>query len=57
MVLVLKKGASEEEMQLLKKQLQKKSRKGGMNMKKYSGTIKLKEEPMEIQKKLRDEWG
>ena len=33
MVLVLKKGASEEEMQLIKKQLQKKSRKGGMNLK------------------------
>jgi hypothetical protein len=57
MVLVLKKGASEAEMQLIKKKLQKKSRKGGIDLKKYSGTIKLKEDPLEIQKKLRDEWG
>ncbi len=57
MVLILKKGASEEEMQLIKKKLQKKSRKAGVDIKKYSGTIKLKEDPLKIQKKLRDEWG
>jgi hypothetical protein len=57
MVLVLKKGASEKEVQLIKKKLQKKSRKTGVNLKKYAGTIKLKEDPLKIQKKLRDEWG
>ncbi len=57
MVLILKKGSSEEEMQSIKKKLQKKSRKAGINVKKYSGTIKLKDDPLKIQKKLRDEWG
>ncbi len=57
MVLVLKKGASEKDVQLIKKKLQKKSHKAGVNVKKYSGKIKLKEDPMAIQKKLRDEWG
>ena len=57
MVLVLKKGATEKEVQLIKKKLQKKSRKAGVNVKKYSGKLKLKEDPMAIQKKLRDEWG
>ena len=57
MVLVLKKGASEKEVQLIKKKLQKKSNKPGINLKKYSGKIKLKEDPLVIQKKLRDEWG
>ena len=57
MVLVLKKGASEQEVQRIKKKLQKKSRKPGIDIKKYSGKIKLKEDPLTIQKKLRDEWG
>jgi hypothetical protein len=57
MVLILKKGATEKEMQSIKKKLQKKSRKTGINIKKYSGKIKLKEDPLTTQKKLRDEWG
>jgi hypothetical protein len=57
MVLVLNKGATEKEMQLIRKKLQKKPRKGALNLKKYSGIIKLKEDPLTIQKKMRDEWG
>jgi hypothetical protein len=53
MVLVLKKGASKKEMELLTKKL---STKKGNGPKKNKSFIKLKESPMSIQKKLRDEW-
>jgi hypothetical protein len=55
-VLVLKKDATEKEMQLIRKKLHKKSDKPGVNLKKYAGTVKFKEDPLVIQKKLRDEW-
>ena len=53
MVLVLKKGASKKEMQNISKKLQKLT---GADTKKYYGVIKLKEDPMVIQKQMRDEW-
>jgi len=53
MVLVLKKGATKKEMQSIHKKLQNQV---GVNTKKYCGTIKLKEDPLTIQKKMRDEW-
>lgn len=54
-VLVLKKGASKEDITLLRKQLKKVPRKG-VDTKKYCGTIKLKDDPMAIQQKMRNEW-
>ena len=54
MVLVLKNGATKQSMEALGKKL--KGRKG-VNTKKYCGIINLKDEPLSIQKKLRDEWG
>ena len=53
MVLVLKKGATKKEMENITKKLQKSL---GVNTKKYCGTIKLKEDPLSIQKQMRDEW-
>ena len=53
MVLVLKKGASKQEMQNLNKKLHKTT---GVNTKKYCGVIKLKKDPLAIQKQMRDEW-
>jgi hypothetical protein len=53
MVLVLKKGASKKEMDNISGKLQVVK---GVNTKKYGGTIKLKEDPLAIQKKMRDEW-
>lgn len=53
MVLVLKKGATKKEMDSISKKLQNIK---GVNTKKYCGTIKLKEDPLAIQKKMRDEW-
>lgn len=53
MVLVLKKGASKKEMDGIAAKLQVQK---GVNTKKYCGVIKLKEDPLAIQKKMRDEW-
>jgi len=57
MVLVLKKGASKKEIEAIEKKLYKeKMVAAGFNAKKYNGILKLKEDPLSIQKKLRDEW-
>ena len=53
MVLVLKKGASKKEMDNISAKIQVVK---GVNTKKHCGTIKLKEDPLAIQKQMRDEW-
>lgn len=53
MVLVLKKGATKKEMDSITEKLHVAK---GVNTKKYCGTIKLHEDPLTIQKKMRDEW-
>jgi hypothetical protein len=61
MVLVLKKGASYEEMQMIKEKLHQKpnvkSNKKGVDLRKPVGKLKLKEDPLVIQKKMRNDWG
>jgi len=54
MVIVIKQGTSQKNLELLLKKLKVKK---GVNTKKYCGVIKLKEDPLHIQKQLRDEWG
>jgi len=56
MVVVLKKGAGKKEIEALEKILYKKKISGGFNAKKYNGILPLKEDPLRIQKNLRDEW-
>ena len=56
MVVVIKKGDSIEKINKLLAKLQAKAAKKGVDTRKYCGTIKLKENPVEIQRKLRDEW-
>lgn len=57
MVLILKKGATEKEISAIREKLHKKSsKKKGIDLDKYSGILKLKEDPLVIQKKMRDEW-
>lgn len=56
MVLVLKKGASKKDIEAIEKALYKEAPSSGFDAKKYSGTIPLKEDPITIQTKLRDEW-
>ena len=53
MVLVLKKGASKKEIESIERKLKNKV---GIDVMKYCGKIKLKEDPLSIQKSLRDEW-
>jgi len=53
MVTIIKKGSSKHAIKQLVKKTQLKK---GIDAKKYSGTIKLKEHPIAIQKRLRDEW-
>lgn len=53
MVLILKKGASKKEINLIKKKLLNAE---GVNTRIFCGSIKLKEDPLTVQKSLRDEW-
>ena len=53
MVTVIKKGISKTSIRHL---VQKTQVKKGLDAMKYSGVIKLKQHPLDIQKKLRDEW-
>ena len=56
MVLILNKGASKKDIDLINKKLGQLSVRKKLDAKKYCGVIKLKEDPLVIQKKLRDEW-
>jgi len=56
MVLILKKGASKKDIEAIEKKLYKEKTLSGFNAKKYNGIIKLKEDPLAIQKRLRNEW-
>jgi hypothetical protein len=53
MVIVIEQGTTKEKLELLLKKMKIKK---GVNTKKYCGVIKLKEDPLQIQKQLRDEW-
>ena len=53
MILVLKKGASKKEINQIKKKLLKAK---GVNTRIFCGSIKLKEDPLTVQKSLRNEW-
>jgi hypothetical protein len=53
MILILKKGASKEEMDKIHAKLRSVK---GVNTKKYCGVIKLKSDPLSIQKQMRGEW-
>ncbi len=55
MVLLLKKGASKGEVDEIRKQLVFLPVRG-VNTKKFCGSIKLKEDALLIQKKMRNEW-
>lgn len=57
MVVVLKKGATKEEIEALKKKLvARKPKKQGITAAEFSGVLKLTEDPLGIQRRLRDEW-
>ena len=53
MVLILKRGASKKQIELIEKKLKPNT---GIDVMKYCGKLKLKEDPLSIQKSLRNEW-
>ena len=53
MVLVLKKGATKKEIERIDRKLKKST---AIDLMKFCGIIKLKEDPLIIQKRLRNEW-
>ena len=54
MVTTIKKGTTREKIRdVLKK---RKAKTKGLDLKKYCGSISLKEDPLEMQKKWRNEW-
>ena len=55
MVTVIKSGASKKSIETSIKKLSS-SKKKGFDANKFCGVIKLNEEPLDIQKRLRDEW-
>ena len=56
MVSVLKKGATKKDMEAINKKINRVQPRKRLDAKKYSGVIHLKGYPLEIQKKLRNEW-
>jgi hypothetical protein len=56
MVLILKKGASKKEIEAVTKKLSGIRRKKRFDAYKHCGVIKLKEDALAIQKRLRNEW-
>ena len=57
MVAILKQGENKKNMRKLMDNFRNSQKKKGVDVHKYCGTIQLKEDALEIQKKLRDEWG
>lgn len=55
-MITLKKGATQRHMQKLTLTLSERRKLSKKSIKDYCGSIKLKEDPIEIQKKMRNEW-
>lgn len=56
MVTTIKSGSSKKEINQLLEVYYKMKSKVGIDLKKYCGAIDLKDGPIELQKKWRDEW-
>ncbi len=56
MVVVIKKGATKNTILLMMKRVMQERKTKGIKVRKYCGVIKLKEDALIIQKRMRDEW-
>ena len=56
MVTVIKSGTSKEEIERLLESHSNKKNKKKIDIKKYCGILNLEEDPLELQKKWRNEW-
>ena len=57
MFIELTNGATKKEIEVVENIFFKKKASSGFNAKKYNGVLKIKEDPLTIQLKLRDKWG
>ena len=56
MVVILKKGTTKKSMERLLTRLRQKKRTKGIDAYKYCGVLTLRDDALNIQKKMRDEW-
>lgn len=56
MVVVIKKGSSKKDKQAAWQKLMETKKPSGIDAYKYCGAVKIKEDPLALQKKWRDEW-
>jgi hypothetical protein len=56
MQVVIKKGASKEEVKAVWRKLQKPKTVSKKDLKEFCGVLSLKESPLELQKTFREEW-
>jgi hypothetical protein len=56
MVTIIQKGTSKEKIQSILAQRNKRRGRKGVDVMKYCGLIQLKEDPVSLQKRWRDEW-
>lgn len=56
MVVVIKKSANREDIKKALDKLSKSKVKKGIYVREFCGTVKFKENPLDLQKKWRDEW-
>ena len=56
MVTVLKRGSTSQTIKKILEYIEEISPKKGLNASKYAGTVKIKEDGLSLQKRLRDEW-
>jgi len=56
MVTIIRKGATKEKIQSLLEKGKKDNARKGIDLHKYCGVLKLKEDPLILQKKWRNEW-
>ena len=56
MVTIIKRGSTKEEIKAKLDLLNTEKKQKGIDLNKFCGTIKLKEDPLKLQKQWRDEW-
>ncbi len=56
MISIIKKGTNKAKIQAILKERARRKPPKSIDVKRYSGVIKLKEDPLEMQKKWRNEW-
>ena len=56
MVTIIRRGSTKEEIKAKLELLDEDKKQKGIDLKKFCGSIKLKEDPMKLQKQWRNEW-